>query len=132
MVLVDANIHLDLTTRDPIWYEWSSRQIAESRRAGMLVINPLIYAELANAFLNENELNDYISPTDFVRQSLPWEAAFLAGRAYRDYRRRGGSKTSPLPDFYIGAHAQVAGLTLLTRDSERYATYFPMVKLIAP
>ncbi len=132
MVLVDVNVHLDLTTRDPVWFQWSSSKISDCRSNGMLVINPIIYAEIANAFLKEEELDRYISPIDFVRQPLPWEAAYLAAQAFRAYRQRGGVKSSPMPDFYIGAHAYVAGLTLLTRDAARYQTYFPNVPLISP
>ncbi len=132
MVLVDANVLLDLLTDDPDWFAWSSGQVSKARGSGLLVINPLIYAEISNAFASETELDAYVSATDFVRAPLPFEAAFVAGRAFRAYKAKGGNKRSPLPDIYIGAHAQVAGLTLLTRDAARYKTYFPKVKLIAP
>lgn len=98
----------------------------------MLAINPLIYAELANSFQSADDLDNYLDPDDYARLALPWNAAFLAGRAFKAYRQKGGNKTSPLPDFYIGAHALVEGLTLLTRDASRYKTYFPKLKLIAP
>lgn len=132
MVLLDSNVHLDLLTFDPIWYSWSQQKIAEARNKGPLIINPIIYAEISNAFGDEAALNNYVNPVDFMRHPLPWEAAFIAGRAFRLYRQRGGHKSSPLPDFYIGAHAQVSGFTLITRDKSRYETYFPQVKLITP
>jgi len=132
VVLVDANVLLDLLTADPQWFKWSASQVQKARRAGLLVVNPVIYAEISNAFASEAELDDYVSATDFIRVPLPYEAAFVAGRAFRAYRAKGGNKASPLPDFYIGAHAQVEGLTLLTRDGARYRTYFPRVKLIHP
>jgi predicted nucleic acid-binding protein len=132
MVLVDANVLLDLLTDDPQWFKWSSLQVKKARRVGLLIVNPIIYAEISNAFESEDLLDAYVSPTDFVRAPLPYGAAFLAGRAFRRYRMNGGNRTSPLPDFYIGAHAQVDGLTLLTRDVARYKTYFPKVKLIHP
>jgi predicted nucleic acid-binding protein len=132
MVMVDANVLLDLLTDDPVWFDWSARQIKKAREIGLLVINPIIYAEISNAFTTERELDDYVSPTDYIRQPLPYEAAFSAGRAFRSYRAKGGQKASPLPDFYIGAHALYAGHVLLTRDGARYKTYFPKLKLIAP
>ena len=130
--MIDANVLLDLLTNDPTWFDWSAARIKRARSSGVLVINPIIYAEISNAFSTEAELNAYVSPTDFKRMPVPFEAAFLAGRAFRTYRSRGGNKTSPLPDFYIGAHAEVEALTLVTRDAARYKTYFPKVKLIAP
>lgn len=132
MHMIDANVLLDLLTNDPTWFDWSAAKVKRARSSGLLVINPIIYAEISNAFVTETALSDYISPTDFVRTPLPFEASFLAGRAFRLYRSRGGNKTSTLPDFYIGAHAEVESLTLVTRDSARYKTYFPKVKLIAP
>ena len=132
MYMIDANVLLDLLTNDPTWFDWSAGKVKRARSSGLLVINPIIYAEISNAFAIEAELDAYVSPTDFVRTPLPFEAAFLAGRAFRLYRSRGGNKTSTLPDFYIGAHAEIESLTLVTRDSARYKTYFPRVKLIAP
>jgi hypothetical protein len=132
MILVDTNVHLDVLSDDPNWAEWSSRQLAKARAGGPIVINAVIYAELASGYATQEELDDYVTAVAFDRQALPWEAAFLAGRAFMAYRRRGGNKTAPLPDFFIGAHAQVAGLPLLTRDATRYRSYFPKVKLIAP
>jgi hypothetical protein len=113
MVMVDANVVLDLLTNDPKWVDWSARQMASARDEGLLVINPIIYAEVANAFSHESELNSYFAPTDFVREALPWNAAWHAARAFASYRKAGGAKASPLPDFYIGAHAVMAGHTLI-------------------
>ena len=104
-------------------------QLAES---GRLVINPLIYAEVSLRFDSIEDLDESLPPGYFVRESLPWDAAFLAARAYLKYRRRGGARRHPLPDFYIGAHAAVAGYTLLTRDARRYRSYFPKLRLLAP
>ena len=97
-----------------------------------LAINPVIYAELAAGFLNEGELEAALDFPDLRRLALPCAAAFRAGRAFVEYRRQGGNRRSPLPDFFIGAHAEVEGMTLLTRDAARYRTYFPKLKLIAP
>ncbi len=97
-----------------------------------VAINPIIYAEIASGFATMAELDRHLGADAFRRLTLPYEAGFVAGRAFVEYRRRGGVRTSPLPDFYIGAHAAVAGLTLLTRDVRRYAGYFPKVRLISP
>jgi hypothetical protein len=132
MVLVDSNVLIDVIEQNPVWGEWSSKQLAAARRRGLLFINPIIYAEISLSFDSPDTLNEYISDDDFDRQDLPWQAAFLAGRAFLEYRQQGGRRAIPLPDFYIGAHAQVEGLTLLTRDANRYRTYFPKVKLITP
>lgn len=132
-VLVDTNVIIDVAARDPVWHAWSERQIGEvlDRGAGV-VINPIIYAELSVGYPHREELDRLLVDAGYERQDLPWEAAFLVGRSFRDYRRRGGTKTSPLPDFYIGAHASVSGYRLLTRDPRRYRTYFPTVSLICP
>jgi hypothetical protein len=98
----------------------------------LLVINPIIYSEISLSFESADALENYISGDDFDRRPLPYKAAFLVGRAFLAYRKQGGQKAMPLPDFYIGAHAQIENLTLLTRDANRYRTYFPKVKLIAP
>lgn len=131
-ILVDSNVILDIVTEDPRWYDWSSRTLARYAERSVLAINPLIYAELSVKFGTIEELEDTLLPEHFQRLALPWEAAFLAGKCFLTYRKRGGTKTAPLPDFYIGAHAAVEGLALLTRDTERYRTYFPKVRLIAP
>ena len=129
-VLVDSNIILDLLTRDPNWYSWSSEALEECGESSTLVINPIIYAEISPSFARVEDLDAAV--TVFRRDPLPWDAAFLAGQSFARYRRLGGQKRSPLPDFYIGAHAAVAGMSLLTRDASRYRTYFPGLTLIAP
>ena len=130
--LVDSNVLLDVLTEDPRWFAWSSEAL--SRRAGesALVINPIIYAEVSIGFVRIEELDEALNAAGFERRPLPWEAAFLAGKCFQRYRRRGGARTSTLPDFYIGAHAAVSGLALLTRDAARYRTYFPRLEIISP
>lgn len=131
-VLVDSNVILDVLTEDPQWFEWSAQRLTDHADQGMLVINPLIYAEISIGFNQVEELEAAL-PNDFFRRDpLPYEAAFLAGQSFLEYRRRGGDLRSPLPDFYIGAHAAVTGMPLLTRDVNRYRTYFPSVQLITP
>lgn len=130
--LVDSNVLLDILTEDRTWFEWSSGALARSAEQGPLVINPLIYAEVSIGFDRIEELDGALDPAVFQRRPLPWEAAFLAGKCFLRYRRRGGSRSSTLPDFYIGAHALVEGLTLVTRDATRYRTYYPRLALIAP
>ncbi len=131
-VLVDANILIDIATDDPNWAKWSADALEHAGRGRQLVINPLIYAEVSVAFSRIEDLDQLLPSGLFQREDLPWEAGFLAGKAYLGYRRRGGARTSPLPDFYIGAHAAVRDYALLTRDAARYATYFPTVQLITP
>lgn len=130
--LVDSSVLLDILTNDPKWAAWSGRHLAECADRGLLIINPIIYAEVSVGFQRIEELEEALPPVAFRREPLPWEAAFLAGKAFLAYRRNRGRKTTPLPDFYIGAHAAVAGLTLLTRDPGRYRTYFPKLPLLAP
>ncbi|MCE7005913.1 type II toxin-antitoxin system VapC family toxin [Kibdelosporangium philippinense] len=130
--LVDSNVLIDLLTEDPQWFDWSSAALTAAADEGLLLINPLVYAEVSIRFTSIEDLDDALSPNDFVRTPLPWSAAFLAGKCFADYRRRGGTKPSPLPDFYIGAHAAVSKFSLLTRDTARYRTYFPTVDLICP
>jgi predicted nucleic acid-binding protein len=130
--LVDSNVLLDVMTDDPLWAEWSSDRIAQALDAGRLVISPIIYAEVSTGFERIEDLDDALPESEFEREPLPYEAGFLAGKAYIAYRRRDGSRRSPMPDFYIGAHAAVRSYRLLTRDSKRYSTYFPGVELIAP
>ncbi|MEN3940830.1 type II toxin-antitoxin system VapC family toxin [Prosthecobacter sp. SYSU 5D2] len=130
---MDTNILIDIATKDLQWYAWSSAQLASLVSQGKAAINPIIYAELAPAFANETELDSKLLPPDLIiRLPLPYSAAFSAARAFMSYRKSGGIKTSPLPDFYIGAHAEAESLTLLTRDPVRYRTYFPQVQLITP
>jgi hypothetical protein len=131
-VLVDSNVLLDVATNDPTWGEWSGEALAQAANDSILVVNALIYAEVSIGFSTIEELEAALPANLYRREDLPYEAAFLAGKSFLEYRRRGGSKRSPLPDFYIGAHAAVAGHRLLTRDATRYRTYFPRLDLIAP
>jgi hypothetical protein len=131
-VLVDSNILIDLATDDPAWAEWSESALAECADFSHLVINPIVYAEISASYLTIEELDEALPSASYARQALPWEAAFLAGKAFLAYRQRGGSRTTPMPDFYIGAHAAVSRLALLTRDATRYRTYFPTVEVLAP
>jgi predicted nucleic acid-binding protein len=119
-------------TTDPNWFNWSASVLSEYADQGNLVINPIIYAEISTYFSAIEDLDILLSPERFRRDQLPYAAGFLAGRAFLTYRRRGGERRSPLPDFYIGAHATTSNLPLLTRDSNRYRTYFPQVILITP
>lgn len=131
MILVDANVLLDVFTSDPVWFEWSSGQLVANASEN-LAINPLIYAEISAGYPDEATLEEQLSGWKIERLSLPYAAAFPAGKAFLAYRKRGGTKRSPLPDFYIGSHALTSGLTLLTRDATRYRTYFPQLNMIAP
>lgn len=130
--LVDSNVLLDVVTDDAEWIEWSGGMLAAAANRGALVINPIIYAEVSAAFERIEDLDAALPSQYYRRVPLPWESAFLAGQCFVKYRRRGGARRSPMPDFYIGAHAAIAGLTLLTRDPRRYRTYFPRLRLIAP
>ena len=132
VTLVDSSVILDIVTEDPAWAEWAEDALARARDEGLLVINPIVYAEVSTGFARIEDLDDAVPTDDFRREALPYEAGFVAGKAFLAYRRRGGQKRSPLPDFYIGAHAAVRGYRLLTRDVTRYRTYFPTVTLIAP
>jgi predicted nucleic acid-binding protein len=130
--LVDSCVLLDVITDDEQWAGWSAEQIATAVDAGRVVINPLIYAEVSVGYETIEELDDLLPASAYEREPLPYLAGFAAGKAFVQYRRSGGDKRSPMPDFYIGAHAAVAGYRLLTRDVRRYRTYFPTVRLIAP
>lgn len=131
-VLVDSNVILDVVTEDEDWVDWSAAMLGRAADADRLVINPLIYAEVAVRFDSIESLDAVLPAEYYVREPLPWDAAFLAARAFFLYRRRGGARRAPLPDFYIGAHAAIAGHTLLTRDPRRYRLYFPKLRIIAP
>jgi hypothetical protein len=131
-VLVDSNVILDIATRDAKWESWSSGALERAANEAVLVINPIIYAEVSIGFNRVEDLEQALPPDLYRRDALPYEAAFLAGKCFLAYRRRKGTRTSPLPDFYIGAHAAVAGFRLLTRDATRYRTYFPKLELIEP
>jgi hypothetical protein len=129
---VDSGVILDIVTEDPAWSQWSANAPAMALDYGVVVINPIVYAEVSAGFDRIEDLDDAVPAEDFRREALPYQAGFLAGKAFLEYRRRGGQKHSPLPDFYIGAHAAVRGYRLLTRDAARYRTYFPTLTLIAP
>lgn len=131
-VLVDSNVLLDVLTDDPQWADWSSAQLETCANTALLVINPIVYGEVSLGFERIEELEDVLPAEVFTRHAVPWEAAFLAGKCFLRYRRAGGVRRSPLPDFYIGAHAAVEGMRLLTRDRQRYQTYFPHLSLIIP
>ena len=131
-VIVDSNVLLDVITDDPVWGAWSSRALELVAGEAIIVINPLIYAEVSVGFASVEALEEALPPSLFRREYLPYEAAFLAGKAFMRYRKAGGTRRSPLPDFYVGAHAAVARYRLLTRDASRYRTYFPTLELIAP
>ncbi|ATL67664.1 type II toxin-antitoxin system VapC family toxin [Nocardia terpenica] len=130
--LVDSCVIFDLLTEDPRWSTWSENALADAADEGPLAINPLIYAEISADFDTIEALDEALPPTDYRREPLPWEAGFLAGQAFLLYRKRGGTKRSPIADFYIGAHAAVCGYRILTRDTRRYSSYFPTVPLISP
>lgn len=130
--LVDSNVLLDLLTDDPRWGQWSADRIEQCAARGPLLINQLVYAEVSVNVEHIEELDELVPEELFRRAELPWEAAFLAGQCQRRYRDRGGLRTTTLPDFFIGAHAAVLGLRLLTRDAARYRTYFPTLDVIAP
>lgn len=129
--LVDSNVLLDVFTEDERWGHWSAEHLAAAFDAGPVAINPLIFAELSVGFERIEDL-DLALPGRLEREDLPWEAAFLAGRCFLQYRRGGGTRRSPLPDFYIAAHAAVSGRALLTRDRPRYLHLLPTLEVIAP
>jgi predicted nucleic acid-binding protein len=132
VTLVDSSIVLDIVTDDPAWGTWSADALAQARDDGRLVINPIVYAEVSTGFERIEDLDETIPASEFEREPLPYQAGFVAGKAFLIYRRRGGARPSPLPDFYIGAHAAVSGYRLLTRDATRFRGCFPSVELIAP
>jgi predicted nucleic acid-binding protein len=131
-VLVDSNVLIDVLGEDKTWAAWSASALARAASRSRLVINPIIYAEVSVRAQTAEVLDEALPAEWFAREALPYEAAFLAGRVFLAYRRRGGTRRSPLPDFLIGAHAAVAGYDVLTRDAARYRTYFPTVRVIAP
>lgn len=130
--LVDSNVLLDILTVDQTWEAWSSAALTEAFDSGPVILNPIVYAEVSIGFARIEDLDDALPTSQFVREPLPYPAGFLAGKAFLSYRRSGGVKPTPLPDFYIGAHAAVARYRLLTRDAKRYRTYFPRLEVIAP
>ena len=130
-VLVDSNVILDIVNDDPIWGDWSDGQVTLLQPAGLL-INPMIYSELCARSNSTSEVDALMIQLKLEFLELSREALFLAAKAFLIYRQRGGTKTAPLPDFFIGAHAEAMGIPILTRDSARYKTYFPSVRLICP
>jgi hypothetical protein len=130
--LVDTCVLLDILTDDQDWGQWSATAVADARDQGELVINPIVYAEVSAGFDRIEDVDAALPVSDFRREPLPFPAGFLAARAFVNYRRRGGAKTTPLPDFYIGAHAAVQGYHVITRDPHPFRTYFPSVRLITP
>jgi predicted nucleic acid-binding protein len=130
--VVDSCVLLDVITGDAQWADWSAEQIALAMDAGRVVINALIYAEVSVGYETVEELDELLPASDYEREPLPYVAGFAAGKAFLRYRRGGGERRSPMPDFYIGAHAAVAGYRLLTRDVHRYQAYFPTIDIIAP
>jgi hypothetical protein len=130
--LVDANVLLDVVAEDSEWVAWSFGALERARREGGVAINPIVYAEISVGYAEAAQCDEAFPESRLERLPLPWDAAFLAGKVYLAYRRAGGARQSPLPDFYIGAHAAVTGMRLLTRDATRYRTYFPGLQLIAP
>jgi len=132
ITLVDSNVLLDVLTDDPGWAERSAAALAGAADVGRLAINPIVYAEVSVGFANVEDLDAALPPGVFERHPLPWDAGFLAGKCFVRYRRGGGERRSPLLDFYIGAHAAIAGFTLLTRDARRYRTYLPKLSVLTP
>ena len=131
-VLVDSNIILDIFEYDPVWYDWSVNILNEYSEDYTLCINSVIYTEVSIGFKKIEELEKAISACNFQFISIPKEALFLAGKVFLKYRKQKGNKISPLPDFFIGAHAAVTGIDLITRDIKRIKHYFPTVKIISP
>lgn len=130
--LVDTNIIFDLAGPDPLWGEWSAQALAAAGDDGALIVNQVIYAELAARYQTREQLDDALRRAGFKRENLPWDAAYMAGVAFLSYRRKGGPRPLPLPDFFIGAHAAARGYRLLTRDRGHYAAYFPTLQLLSP
>lgn len=131
-VMVDSCVFLDIFTRDPRWYEWSSKTLAETANKDSIVLNAVIYGEVSIRFEKIEALESLLPSDLFEYRPIPREAAFLAGKCFVRYRRRGGRRALPLPDFFIGAHAAVSGLSLVTRDAKRFKDYFPKLNLISP
>jgi predicted nucleic acid-binding protein len=130
--LVDTNVLFDYLSQDPDWFDWAATTLSDAADAGLVVINPVIYAEMAVRYARIEDLDQALPADYFIRADVPWEAAFLAAHCFARYKKRGGVRQSPPPDFFIGAHAAVSGMDLLTRDARRFRTYFPKVRLIAP
>lgn len=132
MVLVDTNVLLDVVSDHPQWADWSQQQLESAALNHRLIVNALVYAELSIGFRRIEEVEAVLAKTQIGIVEIPREALFLAGKAFQRYKARGGTRTGVLPDFFIGAHAAVLGIPLLTRDARRYADYFPKLELLAP
>lgn len=132
MLLVDTNVLVDVLQNDPQWAEWSIAQLRAQAQLHELAINPVIYAELSLSFSTFEALDRVVTTMELALREVPRPALFLAGKAYLQYRRRGGGKAQVLPDCFIGAHAAVEGWPLLTRNASRFRTYFPSLDVIAP
>ena len=130
--LIDSNVLLDVITADPVWHQWSAEVLSHALRRSVVFINPLIYAEVTAGFGNIDEADARLPATVLRRAPLPYAAGFLAAKAHLAYRRRGGTRAATLPDYFIGAHAVVDDLTLVTRDARRYRSAFPTLRMIAP
>ncbi len=131
-MIIDSNVLLDIFTEDPGWFEWSSLMLEKYSQTHTFVINPIIYGEISLGFQKIQELEKALPSEYFQREDVPYEAAFLAAKCFQKYRKRGGKKTSTLPDFYIGAHAVISNMNVLTRDKGRYESYFPELEIIQP
>jgi predicted nucleic acid-binding protein len=131
-VLIDSNILIDVLTEDPNWFGWSAEQLEQLGNRHILYINEIVYAEVSMSFNEIEEFEQALPSHLFKRLQLPWEAAFLAGKAFLKYRKNRGTRTTALPDFFIGAHAAIDNLILLTRDGKRFQHYFPKLKVISP
>jgi len=132
LVLIDTNVLLDIVTNHPQWADWSQRQLEAAALKDQLAINAVVYAELSIGFRRIEEVEAVLRKTQIVIEEIPREALFLAGKAFQRYKARGGTRTGVLPDFFIGAHATVLGIALLTRDARRYSDYFPKLEVLAP
>jgi len=132
VILVDSNVLLDVFTRDPQWYSWSLKALSDAASTNRLVINPIIYSEVSIGFNSVQKLDLVLNEIGLLNEPLSTEISFLAGKAFLRYRQKGGNKTSPLPDFFIGAHASHENYKLLTRDRHRYLNYFPKLQIIRP
>ena len=130
--LVDTNVLIDLAVRDPVWLKWSRTRLKAARKQGAIIINQIVYSEFSMRYDTLSQVDSALPEDEFLRESLPWEAAFAASRVFTHYRRSGGAREKILPDFFIGAHAAVRGYAVLTRDPSGYRSYFPGVELICP
>ena len=130
--LVDTNVLLDVVEMRAQWFEWSSRMLFGARRNGEVVLNPVVYAEASLPYESETAFLKFVDDAGLLKEDLPWACGFLAAKAHVRYRERGGERNSTLPDFFIGAHAQIRSYRLLTRDAGRFRTYFPKLEIIAP